>query len=85
MTIALLAPLFIGIPSQEYWSGLPFPSPGDLPEPGMELEYSALAGGFFIPEPPGKPKATGDKKLKKIFATTLLGVRLLFQKMTAVI
>ena len=83
MTIALLAPLFIGIPSQEYWSGLPFPSPGDLPESGMELEYPALAGGFFIPEPPGKPKVTGEKK--KIFATTLLGVRLLFQKMTVVI
>ena len=38
------------------WSGLPFPSPGDLPEAGMELESPALAGGFFTPEPPGKPK-----------------------------
>ena len=32
----------------EYWSGLPFPSPGDLPDPGMELGSLALAGGFFI-------------------------------------
>ena len=85
MTIALLAPLFIGIPSQEYWSGLPFPSPGDLPEAGMELESPALAGGFFTLEPPGKPKVTGDKKLTKIFATTLLGVRLLLQMTTVVI
>ena len=45
------APLFMGYPSQEYWSGLPCPSPGDLPEPGTEptsLMSLALAGGFFI-------------------------------------
>ena len=43
---------------QEYWSGLPFPSPEDLPNPGTELTSlvsPALAGGFFISEPPGKP------------------------------
>ena len=43
---------------QEYWSGLPFPSPGDLPDPGTEpasLVSPALAGGFFTTEPPGKP------------------------------
>ena len=42
---------------QEYWSGLPFPSPGDLPDPGTEpasLVSPALAGGFFTTEPPGK-------------------------------
>ena len=39
---------------QEYWSGLPFPSPGDLPEPGMELTSPALAGKFFTTTPPGK-------------------------------
>ena len=36
----------LGIPRQEYWSGLPFPSPGDLPDPGIEPESSALAGKF---------------------------------------
>ena len=36
---------------QEYWSGLPFPSPGDLPDPGVEPASPALAGGFFTPEP----------------------------------
>ena len=44
-------------PWQEYWSGFPFPSPGDLLNPGIEstsLVYPALAGGFFIPEPPAK-------------------------------
>ena len=43
---------------QEYWSGLPFPPPGNLPNPGMEPvspASPALAGGFFITEPPGKP------------------------------
>ena len=44
------APLSMGFPRQEYWSGLPFPSPGDLPDPGIEPESlvsPALAGGFF--------------------------------------
>ena len=44
------APLTIGFSRQEYWSALPFPSPGDLPDPGTEptsLMSPALAGGFF--------------------------------------
>ena len=41
---------------QEYWSGLPFPSPGDLPDPRIKLESpTLLAGEFFTAEPPGKP------------------------------
>ena len=40
---------------QEYWSELPFPSSGDLPDPGIEPSSPALAGGFFTTEPPGKP------------------------------
>ena len=35
---------------QEYWSGLPFPSPGALPDPGIEPVYPAFAGGFFTTE-----------------------------------
>ena len=45
----------MGFPRQEYWSGLPFPSPGDLPDPGIEPFSPALAGRFFTAEPPGKP------------------------------
>jgi len=41
-------------PRQEYWSGLPYPSLGILPNPGIEPESFALAGGFFATEPPGK-------------------------------
>ena len=48
--------LFMGFPRQEYWSVLPFPSPGDLPEPGIEPMSPALAGRFFATEPPGKPQ-----------------------------
>ena len=41
---------------QEYWSGLPFPTPGDLPDSGIEPVSPALAGGFFTAELPGKPE-----------------------------
>ena len=41
-TVAHQAPLSMGFPRQEYWSGLPFPSPGDLPDPGIEPSYPAL-------------------------------------------
>ena len=47
-----------GISQQEYWSGLPFPSPGDLPDPGIEPMSPVLAGGFFTTEPPRKPRAS---------------------------
>ena len=54
-TIACQAPLSTGFCRQEYWSRLPFPSPGDLPDPGIEPASPALAGRFFTTEPPGKP------------------------------
>ena len=57
-TAACQAPLSMGFPRQEYWSGLPFPSPGDLSDPGIEPTSpvsSAVAGRFFTTEPPGKP------------------------------
>ena len=54
-TVARQAPLFMRFSRQEYWSGLPFSSPGVLPDPRIEPASSALAGRFFITEPPGKP------------------------------
>ena len=49
----------MGFPRQEYWSGLSFPSPGDLPNPGIKNASPAWAGGFFTAEPPGKsPRST---------------------------
>ena len=52
------APLCMRFSRQEYWSGLSFPPPTDLPDSGIEPEppaTSALAGRFFTTEPPGKP------------------------------
>ena len=46
-TIAHWAPLSMGVSRQEYWSGLPFPTPGDLPNPGIEPVPTALADTFF--------------------------------------
>ena len=54
-TVARQAPLFMEFSLQEYWSGLPFPTPGDLPNPGIEPESPSLAGRFFTGEPSGKP------------------------------
>ena len=53
-TAARQAPLSMGFPRKEYWSGLPFPSPGDFPNPGIKPVSPALASGFFTTEPPGK-------------------------------
>ena len=52
----------MGIPRQEYWSGLPFPSPGALPNPGTEPTSPALAGGFFTAEPPGKSSQLSEQQ-----------------------
>ena len=46
-TVARQAPLTVDFPRQEYWSGEPFPSPGDLPQPGIQPGSPSLAGGFF--------------------------------------
>ena len=56
-TVAHQAPPFMGFPRQEYWSGLQFPPPGDLPDPRIKPQSpasSALAGRYFTTEPPGK-------------------------------
>ena len=58
-TVAYQAPLSVEFSRQEYWSVLPFPTPGNLPNPEIKptyLESPALAGGFFTTEHPGKPR-----------------------------
>ena len=54
-TVAYQAPPSMGFSRQEYWSGLPFPPPGDLPNSGIKPTSPALAGKFFTTELPGKP------------------------------
>ena len=64
-TAARQAPLSMEFSKQEYWSGLPFPSPGDLPNPGIKPASPAspaLAGRFSTTAPPGKP---GDRVVIK--------------------
>ena len=58
-TVACQAPLSMGFYRQEYWSGLPFPTPGDLTDPGtkpVSFASPELAGGFFTLVLPGKPQ-----------------------------
>ena len=62
-TVARQAPPSMGFPRQENWSGLPFPSPGDLPDPGIKSKSPALAGRLFITEPPRKLKGDIRNKL----------------------
>ena len=54
-TVAYQAPPSMGFSRQEYWSGLPFPSPGDLPDPGIEARSPALQADSLPFEPAGKP------------------------------
>ena len=54
-TVAHQAPPSLGFSRQEYWSGLPFPSPGDLPDPGIEPRSPELQADTLTSEPPGKP------------------------------
>ena len=55
-TVAHPAPLSMGFSRQEYWSGLPYPSPGDLPNPGIEPSSPMSPALHFTTEPLGKPK-----------------------------
>ena len=63
-TVTYQAPLSMGFSRQEYWSGLPFPSPGDLPDAGIEPRSPALQADALISEPPGKPESKPKTSLK---------------------
>ena len=54
-TVAHQAPLFLEFCRQEYWNGLPFPSPGDLPNPGIKPWSPSVQAASLLLEPPGKP------------------------------
>ena len=67
-TVACQNPLSMEFSRQEYWSGWPFPPPGDLPRPGIEPASPALAMGFFTTVLPGKPFIfyTPEQHLEKL-------------------
>ena len=64
-TVANQAPLSMGFSRQKYWSGLPFPSPGELPNPGIEPGSPVLQANFLPSEPLGKPKKSRDNQNNK--------------------
>ena len=64
--VAYQAPPSMGFSRQEYWSGLPFPSPGYLPNPGIEPRSPALQADALPSEPPGKPKGILFRRVVKI-------------------
>ena len=65
-TVACQVPPAMGLSRQECWSGLPFPSPGDLPGPGIEPGSPALQTDALPSEPPGKPILTVGPQFNKI-------------------
>ena len=65
-TVALQAPQSMGFPRQEYWSGLPFPSPGNLPNPGIEPRSLALQANSLPCEPPGKPLTSREDATERL-------------------
>ena len=76
-TVAHQASLFMGFPKQEYWSGLPFPSPGDLPDPGIESRSPALQADGLPSEPSGKPwnAKVGSQETPGVTGKFGLGIR----------
>ena len=64
-TVAHQAPPSMGFSRQEYWSGLPLPSPGDLPYPGIEPRSPTLQADALISAPPGKSLNTRTQSLRK--------------------
>ena len=63
-TVVHQALLSMGLSKQECWSGLPFPSPGDLPDPGIEPSSPALQADALPSEPPEKPKREEEDRGK---------------------
>ena len=59
-------PLSIGFSKPEYWSRLPFSSPGDLPDPGTEFRSATLQADSLPSEPPGKPAGMGEEPIYKM-------------------
>ena len=76
-TVAYQAPLSVRFSRQEYWSGLPFPSPGDLPDPGIKPGSPALQTDALLSEPPGKPSTCTDSFKKKRIPDYGEGIKIL--------
>ena len=65
-TVAYQAPPSMGFSRQEYWSGLPFPSPGDLPDPGIKPGSPSFQADALTSEPPGKPQGPAISHIPRL-------------------
>ena len=72
-TVAHQSPLSMGFPRQDYWSGLPFPSPSDLPDLGIESGSPALQADSLPTEPPGKPQDDIRKNIYENVSYVIIG------------
>ena len=72
-TIAHQTPLSVEFSRQEYWSGLPFPSPGDLPNPGIKPRSPALQVDSLLSEPPEKPHSVAKFSEFIVFLVNIPG------------
>ena len=79
-TVAYQASLSMGFSRQEYWSGLPFPSPGGLPDPGIEPSSPALQADALPSEPPGKPQLVKNPPAMQEILVQFLGQEDLLKK-----
>ena len=75
-TVAYKSPLSMEFSRQEYWSGLPFPSPGDLPDPGIKPMSPALQADALPSEISGKPLSLPNSKPTSISSTTLYDTKI---------
>ena len=80
-TVAHQAPPSMGFSRQEYWSGLPFPPPGDLPDPGIKPRSPTLQADVLTSEPPGKQGNDIDRVLNiqpwslvTVLSSTMIGI-----------
>ena len=78
-TVACQASLSMGFSRQEYWSGLLFPSPGDLPHSGIKTTTPALAGRFFTTELPEKPETYPKVSLNVLNSKVRVFVAIIFK------
>ena len=76
-TVVYQASLSMGFSRQEYWNGLPFPSPGDLPDPGIEPRSPALQAEALPSEPPGKKKVNISNYLQSCEADIMISMQCL--------
>ena len=76
MTVAHQSPLSMEFSRQEYWSGLPFPTPGDLPDPGIEPGSPALQADSLLSEPPWWESLVGERIGEAIEINKIVQIKL---------